>query len=149
MTEISFYHLSKTEFRKALPSLLEKVLESGKNAVLLAANEDKAKEIDSFLWTFSTKRFIPHGTSADKYKEDQPIYITTAEENPNGSEILIVVDGQNPGFIRDFARVLDIFDGNNPQEVEAARKRWQEYKDKNFKLAYWKQDDSGKWQSEK
>ena len=146
MPEISFYQLTKSEFRKALPSLLEKVLESGKHAVLLAANEDRVKEIDNFLWTFSTNRFIPHGTRADKYPEDQPVYITTSEENPNKSEILVIVDGKQPEFIKDFSRTLDIFDGNDENEVKAARARWKSYADKKYTLTYWQQDDEGKWQ---
>ncbi len=145
-TEISFYQLTATDMRKSLPSLLEKVLSSGKRAVLLAANESRLKEFDDMLWTFSTNRVVPHGTPSDNYKEDQPVYLTIDEENPNKADVLVVVDGQKPKFIKDFVRIIDIFNGRSENDLTAARERWKEYKTKDFTLTYWKQDDKGSWE---
>lgn len=147
MTEISFYHLSATPFEKALPQLLLKVLESGKRAVLMAADDEQLKAVDRFLWTFSTTRFIPHGTASDGHETDQPVYLTLKEENPNNAEMLVTVGGIEPSFVTGFQRCLDIFDGANDSEVASARARWKKYKDTgSLELSYWKQDDAGKWE---
>jgi len=147
MTEVSFYHLTKSDLRRALPSLLEKVLESGKRSVLLVSNEEKLQEIDSMLWTFSTNRFIPHGTFAEDYKADQPVYLTTTEENPNKAEILVIVDGAKPEYVKKFDRVLDIFDGNDEEAANSARERWRSYKKDMFELKYWQQSEKGAWEA--
>ncbi len=147
MTEIRFYHLTATPFEKALPQLLLKVLEGGQRAVLLAANDEQLQVIDRFLWTFSTIKFIPHGTAKDGHEADQPVYLTLREENPNNAEMLVTVGGVEPEFVGKFARCLDIFDGGDAAAVTAARARWRNYGTKEgVTLTYWKQDDDGKWE---
>jgi len=147
MTEISFYHLTKTPVENALPKLLEKIVSSGNRAVLMVGEEDKLKKLDDSLWI--SNDFLPHGKAEDDFPENQPIYLTLSEENPNGATFLVAVGGVEPSFIGDFERCLDVFDGANENEVQFARARWKKYKsvDGNS-LSYWKQDDNGKWQKE-
>jgi len=39
-----------------------------------------------------------------------------------------------------------LFDGEDPDAVEAARARWREAKSAGFEVAYWQADDRGGWQ---
>lgn len=145
--DISFYHLTSSPLEKALPALLEKMVQSGKRGVLLCRDEERLSQIDNTLWTFSTKRVVPHGNHNEPYKEDQPLYLTPKEENPNGASILITVDGYDGAFKDGFERVIDMFDGDDEDALSAARSRWKSYKDVgNDKLTYWKQTDDGKWE---
>mgnify|MGYP001244933845 CR=1 FL=1 len=146
MPEISFYHLTKTPLEKALPQLLEKAVASGKHIVLLSTSEDQLTTLDNTLWTYSTKKFLPHGREQDGFAEKQPIYLTTTEQNPNQAEILVLTDGAEPEYLPEFARILDVFDGNDEAAVTNARTRWKKHQDANHTLTYWQQDAKGAWQ---
>ena len=75
----------------------------------------------------------------------QPIYLTTIDENPNGSDVLVLVDGAISGQLDSFERVLDMFDGHDNGAVEAARARWRTLKDIGHELTYWQQTSQGGW----
>ncbi len=146
MTEISFYHLTKTPIEKALPQLLLKIIASNKNAILMASSAGFLAKIDALLWTFSTNKIIPHGTKEYGYVEDHPVYLTLQEENPNNASTLVTIEGSKPSFISKFERCVDIFDGNNEDELSKARERWKDYKQNSeFSLLYWHQDEKGTW----
>lgn len=146
MTDISFYHLTSSPLEAALPRLLEKVIASGKRAVILAASEEKMETLNSVIWTYSTKTFLPHGSRNDEFPAEQPIYLTTEEENPNGADILVVTEGMEPQFMAGFERCLDLFDGSNESETQKARQRWSRYKQEQHMLSYWQQNAKGGWE---
>ncbi len=143
MTEVGFYHLTATALDRALPRLLGKAHEAGMRAVVLAASEERIAALDAALWTFDPASFLPHGTARDGNAEAQPIYLTTAEENPNGATLLVLVDGVEPGYLDGFVRCLDLFDGNDAEAVQAARERWKRLKDAGHALTYWQQTPPG------
>ena len=87
MTDIGFYHLQKWPLERALPKLLEKVLETGKRAVVIAGSEDRVEALNGLLWTYNPNSFLPHGTSRDGNAADQPVWLTTEDENPNGADV--------------------------------------------------------------
>ena len=99
MTKISFYHLLHTPVERALPKLIEKVLESGARAVIRAGSSERAEALSGALWTYDQDSFLPHGTANDGNPDKQPIWITTEDDNPNGAEILIVTDGAAAGWL--------------------------------------------------
>ena len=43
MTEVRFYHLTTIGLDRALPQLLEKTLERGKRAVVMARSEERSR----------------------------------------------------------------------------------------------------------
>ena len=146
MTDIGFYHLLHTPLEAALPRLLGKALERGMRAVVMAGSAERVKTLDGVLWTFDQGSFLPHGTAREGRPEAQPVYLTAAEENPNGASLLVLTDGVEPGFIGDFERCLDLFDGNDEQAVADARARWKRFKTAGHDLTYWQQTDAGGWQ---
>jgi DNA polymerase IIIc chi subunit len=70
--EASFYHLTSSPLKKALPSLLEKAYENNMRSVVICHAEN-IKPLDDDLWTFSPTKFLPHGTEKP---EIQPVFIT-------------------------------------------------------------------------
>ena len=146
MTAISFYHLESTSLDRALPKLLEKVLERGHRAVVFAGSEERVEALNSALWTYEQRAFLPHGSERDGFVDRQPIYLTTIDENPNGSDVLVLVDGAISGQLDSFERVLDLFDGHDNGAVEAARARWRMLKDIGHELTYWQQTSQGGWE---
>lgn len=146
--EVGFYHLQRLPLERALPKLLEKVLERGHRAVVLAASRERVDALNGVLWTYEERSWLPHGATGDNHPEAQPIWLTTTEENPNEADVLVVVDGAAPSFAADFARVVDMFDGRDQSAVAAARERWKHYKGLGLQLTYWQQTDSGGWQKQ-
>ena len=146
MAEISFYHLSKSSLERAIAKLLEKILASGKRAVILTDTFEKATLLNSGLWTYSQAAFIPHGTKDDGFAEHQPVYITDTLENPNKADFLLITDGIEISDFLDFERCFDVFNGLDITSVEEARKRWKTYSQSQHQLVYWFQNEEGQWQ---
>jgi DNA polymerase-3 subunit chi len=146
MTEVGFYHLTKTPLPYALLRLLEKILESGKRVVVRTDTVERLDFLNSALWTNDAASFLPHGTDKDGKGDQQPIWLTIDSTNPNDAEVLILTEGADGSAYEKYERCLEIFDGNDDKAVVAARERWKNYSDHGFGLTYWKQTESGRWE---
>jgi DNA polymerase-3 subunit chi len=145
VSEIGFYHLTRSSLEQALPRLLEKILESGRRAVLRAADPERLEGLDRALWTYGRDSFLPHGTRADGFPEAQPILLTTGEDRANGADVLVLVDAAPMGDLAPYARVLDLFEGRSEEAVAMARERWRQARAAGHRLVYWQQDERGGW----
>ena len=143
MTEIRFYHLEKSELDTVLPQLVGKALQKGERILIKTPDEDEAERISEHLWTFAPESFLPHGTQADGSKTDQPVFITAANENPNGATILFLTHDLEETDLTSYQLVCEIFDGRNEDSLTKARARWKTYKDAGHDLTYWQQGDKG------
>jgi DNA polymerase-3 subunit chi len=144
--EVGFYHLTRTRLDQALPQLLEKAVERGLNAVLVARDADELRRLDDLLWTYRPDSFLAHGTAATGFAERQPIFLAGAVENPNNAAVLVLVDGLMPPPDVPFARIVDLFDGADEAAVAAARERWRQWRERgDATLVYWQQRAEGGW----
>ncbi|MGE3624200.1 MAG: DNA polymerase III subunit chi [Bdellovibrionales bacterium] len=143
MSEIRFYHLTRKPLEQVLPELLEKTLERGMRAVVMAGSPERVEALTQHLWTYNPNKFIPHGNEKDGNAEMQPVWLTPNDERPNEAEILFLTDGAQTERASDYTRVCEIFDGNNEEAVAAARKRWAFYKSAGHDLSYWQQGERG------
>lgn len=146
MTEVRFYHLQRRTLEQVLPKLLEKTLERGWRAVVLAGSQERVDALNQHLWTYDPASFLPHGARRDGFAEDQPVWITAEDENPNGATVLFQVDGSVSDRLADFELVCDLFDGNDEEAVMAARDRWKRHKAAGHGLTYWQENDRGAWE---
>lgn len=146
MTDIGFYHLTTSPLERALPRLLEKILEGHKRAVILCASQERLDFLNNALWTMGKASFIPHGSTKEGSPEDQPIWLTLQDENPNGAQFLIQTDGVTSPSLSTYGRCLDLFDGNDEDAVAQARQRWTDHKNQGHTVTYWKQTPSGTWE---
>lgn len=142
MSEIGFYHLTRTGLNAALPALLGRTLAAGEKAVVACADERQMTDLDNALWQCQNPDWLPHGTAQTPHPEWQPIYLTTGTENPAEARFLFRVGGVEASP-EGFTRVFDLFDGNNEDAVQAARQRWRAAKEAGHGLTYWKQEDRG------
>jgi len=140
---VDFYHLEFSPVERALPQLLERVLASGQRAVVMAASDERVEALANLLWTYNPNTWLPHGTVKDGFAAEQPIWLTTAEENPNGARMLVLTDGMASERLGDFDRCLDLFDGNSAEATAAARTRWTTAKAAGHELHYWQQTEAG------
>ena len=143
MTEIGFYHLTRSTLAQALPQLLARTLASGQRALVLGPNPAGLDALSTSLW--AQPGWLPHGLASDGDADLQPIWLSTEAEPLNGARYLFLVDGAETDRLNDYDRAFDLFDGNSPEAVAAARLRWKTAKDAGHSLAYWQQTESS-WQ---
>jgi DNA polymerase III subunit chi len=146
MTEVRFYHLQRTPLEAALPPMLEKTLERGQRAVVMAGSEERVEHLAGHLWTYNERSFLPHGSTRDGYADRQPIWLTAQDENPNAAQVLFLTDGAASTRVEDYALCVELFDGNDAAAVTAARERWTRYKTAGHQLTYWQQTPAGRWE---
>jgi len=143
MTDVAFYHLTRKPLEAALPELLEKVVERGMKAVVRAGSDERVAWLNDLLWTYREDGFLPHGSAEDGNGEQQPIWLTTGQDNPAGARVLLLVDGVMASDLEAFDRCLDLFDGRDEEAVAGARDRWRAARAGGHGVTYWKQGDRG------
>lgn len=146
MTEVLFYHLQQAALEQVLPSLLERSLERGWNAVVRVGNPERIEPLCASLWTYRDDSFLPHGTSEDGPLEAQPIVLTGDNDNPNEAGVLFLVDGAEPHRLDGYERCVLMFDGRNDEAVGAARAHWKTLSADGHDVTYWQQNDAGGWE---
>src|SRR5258708_37496244 len=124
----------------------DKPLGGGRRGVLMAGWGGGVGARAPWLWTFEDRSFLPHGTARDGMAERQPIWLTAADENPNDAAALFLTDGATSALVDRFELCVELFDGNDPAAVAAARTRWTTYLAAGHALTYYQQDEAGHWQ---
>ena len=124
MTEVLFYHLEHQPLERVLPSLVERTLERGWRAVVQAGSEERVEALDTLLWTYREESFLPHGTRRDGNSAEQPVYLTSNEDNPNGAGVRFLVDGAETAELPGYDRIVYLFDGRDETAVAKAREQW-------------------------
>ena len=142
--EVAFYHLTATPVETALPKLVEKIYSMGLRALVICDTQERMLVLNSVLWTFSQSAFIPHNFEGDPKRH--PVWLSLSSDNVNDADVVIVLNGTMIPAAA-FSRVMDMFDGSDVKSVEKARQRYKAYKDTDFKLTYWKQNEKGAWAS--
>lgn len=143
MSEIGFYHLTRSTLEQALPQLLARTLAAGERAVVVCRDPARLAALDQALWDCAEPNWLPHGTAADGDAELQPIWLAADDTAPNGARFLFLVDGASSARLDAFARVFDLFDGNDAAAVQEARVRWAAAKAAGHALSYWQQGPRG------
>ncbi len=142
MAEIGFYHLTRTSLEQALPRLLARVMAQDGRAVVLCPNPERLRVLDAALW--AADAWLPHNGAPDEDPDLQPIWLTAADEPaPNGARFLFLTDGASGARLDAYDRVLDLFDGRDPEAVAAARTRWTTARVTGHALTYWRQTERG------
>jgi DNA polymerase-3 subunit chi len=143
VAEIGFYHLLATPLDRALPRLLERARAGGYRIVVRAASSERIEHLSALLWTYDEASFLAHGTARDGNPANQPIWLSERAENPNEAAMLVLVDGVEAEDLASFTRCADLFDGNDPAAVAAARERWRRAAAAGHTLTYWQQGAAG------
>jgi DNA polymerase-3 subunit chi len=67
--------------------------------------------------------------------------------------VLFLVDGAQPSNwanarLKDYARIVLLFDGRDANALSSARAAWKSAKDAGHDVTYWKESASGKWEKQ-
>lgn len=146
MTEIRFYHLQRQSELQVLPVMLQTALSRGQKAVLKFAAQGALEAANDYLWTYDPNSFLPHGSAKEGHAEQQPVWLTLKDENPNKADILFLCGGAESEIQEQFILCCEMLDDANPEGVAAARSRWKLYQDKGYDVTYWKQTERGGWE---
>ncbi len=149
MGEFRFYHLERRRIDQALPAILEDALAEGLRAVVQAPSPDHVEALNERLWTYSDESFLPHGSARDGDPAAQPIYLTDAEDNPNGARLRVLLAGVGCEPFVDgggYERVILLFDGRDEEARAEARRQWSLVKAAGAAPSYWREGDDGGWE---
>ncbi|UWP99607.1 DNA polymerase III subunit chi [Aliiroseovarius crassostreae] len=145
--EVFFYHMTLTPLEATLPVLLTRSLQNGWRVLVRGRNPEQLTWLDEKLWLSPEDGFLPHGRAGGTHDADQPVLLTEGQDNPNGANTLISVDGAgvSPEEMTGMERVSILFDGNDPDAVAHARTQWKAVVAAGCIAKYWSQD-SGRWE---
>ena len=146
MAEVLFYQLTASPLEASLPELLERSLARGWRVLLRCGSEAGMASLDERLWTWSETSFLPHGTAQAGNAAMQAVYLTVGDENPNGANVLMLVDGARatPAEMAGFERACLIFDGGDERALATARDDWRAVRASGLPAVYWAQE-RGRW----
>ncbi|MDE1153205.1 MAG: DNA polymerase III subunit chi [Micavibrio sp.] len=146
MTDVRFYHMQQKRLEQALPEIVAKALERKHRIVIKAGSPERVTALSNALWTADPASFLPHGAVRDGFEAEQPVWLTTEDDNPNAATVLILTDNATSPNVGDYALCCEFFDGNDEDAVSAARQRWKVYKEQSHATSYFQQDENGRWQ---
>jgi DNA polymerase-3 subunit chi len=144
--EVLFYHLERQPLEQVLPAMLEKVLERNWRAVVQAGSPERLEALDLALWTYRDDSFLAHGTAKDGHAADQPIFLSTGDDNPNAAGVRFMVDGAEAQSFAGYARIVYLFDGRDTAALTSARQQWKTAKAAGCAVTYWQQSAAGRWE---
>lgn len=167
MTDVRFYHLTRSRLEDALPVMLKRTLQRQGRAVVRFADTAALKAMDERLWTFDEAEFIPHGHEQTGFADQQPVWLTLGLDNPAEATFLFVTEGAEIAHFETYDVCAVLFDGRLEQSVQAARVLWKDIRDsmqtppkegakegakegseegfEAHSLTYWQQNDQGGW----
>lgn len=80
-----------SECDKTAARLLEKISDSGTRVLLVDDDENYLQHMDKYLWSFSTRAFIPHGLD-DKHAEYNRVLLSSKIVPSNNAEVVFIIN---------------------------------------------------------
>jgi DNA polymerase-3 subunit chi len=110
MVKISCYKTTQEKLSRAFCNLAEKCYHNAIKIFVYTNSKEQAFELDTVLWIYSRKQFIPHGTIYDILPEKQPILIGSELKNFNNSSSMII-------FNPDESKILSILSSTKDFDI--------------------------------
>lgn len=145
MAEVLFYQLERSSLENVLPGLLARSLERGWRVVVKVGSDERLQAINAHLWSYDDASFLPHGAAADGSAEDQPIWLTTGDDNPNGATVRFLIGGAAALDFGSFDRTVFLFDAADPDALRDARSAWSTSRMAGLEATFWREDERGRW----
>lgn len=145
MSEVFFYHLTKTTLEIALPKILERALSEKWSIEIRTSTNTNLDEISNAIWRGPEESFLPHCLEDHEDLQDYPIVLCKSPLK-DWRDCLIVV-GQadlKENEVKNYKRICLIFDAKIEAELSKARKSWKKLSEEGINTAYWA-EDKGRW----
>jgi DNA polymerase-3 subunit chi len=144
-----FYHLETRTLVQTLPDLLDKTLQRGWRAYVHGADDDALEILNAHLWTYAPASFLAHGLESEPNAAQQPVLLGASGGLGNTPDLYMSIAPVNLPDLAAMAslqRCLIVFEGGDEQHLGWARALWKRLKGEGLSLAYWKQNDNGRWE---
>lgn len=147
MSEVYFYHLTRTSLEQTMFQLLDRSLQNTWRVLVRSGAPDQLARLDDVLWGGNNAQFLPHGVAGGEQDVDQPVLLTTDQGNANNAQALMLILGAQttPDEVAAYERVSLIFNGNDPDALDSARSDWKTLTGAGVAAKYWSQE-SGRWE---
>ncbi len=147
MGTVMFYQLLQSAPADTLAVNVPRALKEGWRVMARGTDLAALDRLDAALWLKGgDESFLPHGQEGGPHDADQPLLLGLAQP-VNGARVLALVDGAEAldAEIAAMERVWVLFDGNDPDRLQAARAQWKAMTTAGHPAQYWS-EESGKWE---
>lgn len=130
MTRVEFVKLDRPERARLLCELAEEFHLQGARVLVVVQDDNQGVTLDQFMWTWKKGSFVPHVYDNGAVEcLDEPVVITTREENANGARVLVAGRPCSLDFARQFEVVLDFAEVYDEMLREASRNRFRAFRE--------------------
>ena len=129
MPQIDFYINKDASAQSAMRTvcrITEKAFKAGFKIHICTQDDYDTQTLDTLLWTFRDRSFLPHEIYSDSHT-DCPITIGT-EFGPADADMLINTSTKTPENIEQFQRIAEVID-NQDKSIHAGRERYRFYRE--------------------
>jgi DNA polymerase-3 subunit chi len=147
MGTVMFFHLMQSAPADTLGVNAPRALGQGWRVMVRGTDLAGLEHLDAALWLKGgDESFLPHGLEGGPHDRDQPVLLGLGVP-ANGAKVLALVDGAaaTDAEIAAMERVWVLFDGNDPDRLQAARGQWKAVTGAGHAAQYWS-EESGRWE---
>lgn len=134
MTEVAFHFNAPNKLAYAC-RLLRKAVGSG-SRVVVTAEADDLRQLDTLLWTFSQLDFVPHALQSGEagVVAASPVILSESVANVPHQQVLLNLGPQVPEGFERFERLIEVV-SLDEGDRQLARSRWKHYADLGFTMS--------------
>jgi DNA polymerase III subunit chi len=147
MGTVMFYQLLRSAPEDTLAVNAPRALGQGWRVMVRGTDPAALDRLDAALWLAGGEdSFLPHGREGGPQDAAQPVLLGLGGP-VNGAKVLALVDGAGAteAEITAMERVWVLFDGNDPDRLQAARGQWKAMTSAGHAAQYWS-EESGRWE---
>ena len=147
MGTVMFFHLIQSAPADTLAINAPRALGQGWRVLVRGTDREALDRLDAELWLKGGEEsFLPHGVEGGPQDADQPVLLGLGGP-VNGAKVVALVDGasSDDAEIAAMERVWVLFDGNDPDRLQAARVQWKAMTAAGHAAQYWS-EESGRWE---
>lgn len=118
-------------------SIVSKLFQNGEKVIIYTSNEERAYDLDRFLWVYKQESFIPH--KIFKYEEKdalEPVAIVMEEFVPIDAKNLILDNPASQNFATQFDVIYDFVDHSSEKTLQQSRIRYKTFKSLGYVMHY-------------
>lgn len=133
MTRVEFVKLERPERARHLCELAEEFHLQGQRVLVVVQDDNQGVTLDQFMWTWKKGAFVPHVYDNGAVEcLDEPVVITTREDNANGAQVLVAGRPCALEFARHFQVVIDFAELYDDALRESSRSRFRAFREAGY-----------------
>jgi DNA polymerase III subunit chi len=132
MTRIDFYFNVDHKFRQ-VADLATLALTRQRRLFVFTPDTAVTEQLEEALWTNTPISFLPHCRATHRLASETPLVIDWSEAPLSHDDVLVNLRPEHPPFFSRFRNLIEIV-SPEPEDREAARKRFRFYRDRGYEI---------------